>query len=211
MRRKIFSCRAIFPLLVTFFALAFASCNFFNSNDDEAIQNEIIVTVAAGTSGADTASRTAYLSVSVKDENGNALSDGGTSQAARTALPTVSTAGEFNSFTLSGSKDGGFEWQTLWASDGSSTTSALTQLNAASIPVSEGLWTFKLIAQKGGVIYTGQITRQEIVAGASERPFFYAQTFKNRRGRGELDGWRKNQRGVPRKRRYEGDGGGVRA
>ncbi|MBQ9206633.1 MAG: InlB B-repeat-containing protein [Treponema sp.] len=181
----------------TFFAaLSFIGCPLLDSSDDEeVITNEITVEVSDSQNNGASADETensaplqatsqqgdithiAYLSISVKDEDGNPLTEStasvsSESSSARVALPLVSTLTEFTSFTLNGSTDDGFSWQNLWKSDGTSSVTALSQLNSALIPVSEGFWTFKLIAQKGGVVYTAQIMRQEIVASFSNNLSF---------------------------------------
>ncbi|MBQ9206636.1 MAG: InlB B-repeat-containing protein [Treponema sp.] len=169
-RKSLFFCLA-------FLLLAAFSCKLFNEDDSDSSEStatEISVQYGESSEPSSDSAQSqgssenslAYITLSLTDENGVKISEtADSSSSARIALPLVSTASEFTSFSLSGSTDGGFEWQSLWNSDDSSSATALSQLNSASIGIAQGFWSFRLTAKKGGVTYSGQIARQEIVAG----------------------------------------------
>ena len=127
-------------------AVLFASCSLFD-DDDSPSENSA---VAASTA------KTAYLSLSIAEDS-----------SARTALPSVSSAEEFDSFVFEA--DSGSDPITKsWESD--SENSAYAKMTAEKLAVASGTWKFTLTAQRGGATYTGSLEK-EIGSGENSLSF----------------------------------------
>ena len=158
--------RNIFKALAVIAALALSSCSMFNTDKKDDV-------------GTDT--KEAYITI-------------GLNQAGRTALPEVSDADDFDSFTLSGmikSATGqvglGVTLQEYgkWSTDATST--AYTKMTAAKIAIKSGeTYNFILTATKGGAIWAAGIEKT-IETGENSLSFTLELAKLFDEGKGSLD------------------------
>ena len=156
----------IFKALAVIAALALSSCSMFNTDKKDE-------------DGTDT--KEAYITI-------------GLNQAGRTALPEVSDANDFDSFTLSGmikSAPGqvglGVNLQEYgtWSTD--ATSSAYTKMTAAKIAIKSGeTYNFILTATKGGAIWAAGIEKT-IETGENSLSFTLELAKLFDEGKGSLD------------------------
>ncbi|MBO4859866.1 MAG: leucine-rich repeat protein [Treponema sp.] len=155
--------RNIFKAFVVMAALALASCSMFNTDKKDDV-------------GTDT--KEAYITI-------------GLNQAGRTALPEVSDADDFDSFTLRGmikpapGKLGNKKEYGTWSTDATST--AYTKMTAAKIAVTSGkTYIFILTATKGGAIWGARIEKT-IETGENSLSFTLELSELSNEGSGSLD------------------------
>ncbi|MBQ9205557.1 MAG: leucine-rich repeat protein [Treponema sp.] len=142
-------------------AALFASCSLFD-DDDSPSENSAVATSTA---------KTAYLSLSIAEDS-----------SARTALPSVSSAEQFDSFVFEA--DSGTDPITKsWESD--SENSAYTKMTAEKLEIASGTWNFMLTAKKGGAAYTGSLEK-EIVSGANSLSFTLSLASLGTEGKGNV-------------------------
>ena len=114
----------------------FASCSLFEDDDDDSPIGLIVAP----------AFNKAVLSLSVAGEG-----------AARTALPSVSSAQEFESFDFEANK-GTDRITKSWTGD--SEKAAYAKMTSESFEMDAGTWNFTLTAKKGGMTYKGSIEKR---------------------------------------------------
>lgn len=149
--------RNIFKALAVVAALALSSCSMF-------------ITVEKGDNS--TESKETYITI-------------GLNQAARTALPTVSSENDFTSFTLTSKESIGSRLLGTWTSD--DTSSAYAKMNAAKIAVTAGsTYTFTLQAVKGGAKWEGSVTKT-IETGGNSLSFTLAVASLSTEGTGAIN------------------------
>lgn len=149
--------RNIFKALAVVAALALSSCSMF-------------ITVEKGDNS--TESKETYITI-------------GLNQAARTALPTVSSENDFTSFTLTSKESIGSRLLGTWTSD--DTSSAYAKMNAAKIAVTAGsTYTFTLQAVKGGAKWEGSVTKT-IETGENSLSFTLAVASLSTEGTGAIN------------------------
>ena len=150
--------RKILSALAALAALAFASCS--NLNNDEHTE------VVTGTNGS--------IKINLADSS-------------RTALPAVSDAEEFTSFTLTGTTTtagAASISKTSWETVG--TESAYAKMTAANIMVTVGAdYTFTLTAEKGGAKWQGSTTKT-IARGTNNLSFALELSSISKNGTGSL-------------------------
>ncbi|MDY6398761.1 MAG: leucine-rich repeat protein [Treponema sp.] len=137
----------------------FASCSLFEDDDDDSPIDLI---------GAPVFNK-AVLSLSVAGEG-----------AARTALPSVSSAQEFTSFDFE-ANNGAVSIKKSWAGDNEKT--AYVKMTSESFEMDAGTWTFTLTAKKGGMTYKGSVNK-EITAGANSIEFTLSLAELSNEGKG---------------------------
>ena len=151
-------------LLITLAGL-FTSCNLFEDDDDDPPSGLIVAP----------AFNKAVLSLSVAGEG-----------EARTALPYVSSAKEFESFEFRVFKDY-VDLTTIkktWTSDSEKT--AYEKMISETFEIDVGIWKFILKAQKGSVTYSGSIEK-EITAGANIIEFTLSFAELSNNGKGSME------------------------
>ena len=155
--------RNIFKALAVMTALVLSSCSMFN-------------TVKKDDVGTDT--KEAYITI-------------GLNQAGRTALPEVSGANDFDSFTLSGmikpdpDELADPEEYDTWSTD--ATSSAYTKMTAAKIAIKSGeTYNFILTATKGGATWEAK-TEKTIETGENSLSFTLELAELSNEGKGSLD------------------------
>ena len=160
MKKNILKTTALFIVLS---GLLF-SCTLFEDDSP----SEIVTAVATKTEAA----KKAVLSLSVAGEG-----------AARTALPSVSSAQEFESFDFEANK-GTDRITKSWTGD--SEKSAYAKMTSESFEIDAGIWNFTLTAKKGGMTYTGTLNK-ELVAGANSIEFTLALSELSNEGKGSVE------------------------
>ena len=160
MKKNILKTTALFIVL----SGLLSSCTLFE--DDSS--SEIVTAVTTKTEAA----KKAVLSLSVAGED-----------EARTALPSVSSAQEFESLDF-GATSGVTSITKSWTSD--STKSAYSKMLAETFEMDTGAWNFTLTAKKGGMTYTGTLNK-ELVAGANSIEFTLALSELSNEGKGSVE------------------------
>ena len=154
--KNILKLSAIFFCIV----LGFASCKVFDAEENH---TDTAVAMTAG-------STKAILSLSVADKS------------SRSALPSVSSAEEFESLALNGTSAASTITRS-WASDG--TSSAYAKMTSDKIGIDTGSWNFTLTAKKGGLTYSGT-TVKEITGGENNIEFNLSVASLSNEGQGSV-------------------------
>jgi len=160
MKKNILKTTALFIVLS---GLLF-SCTLFEDDSP----SETVTAVATKSEAA----KKAVLSLSVAGE-----------EASRTALPSVSSAQEFESFDFE-ANNGAASITKSWTGDSEKT--AYTKMTSESFEMDAGIWTLILTAKKGGMTYTGTLNK-ELVAGANSIEFTLALSELSNEGKGSVE------------------------
>jgi len=150
--------RKILSAFAAITTLLFASCSMFNTIDSNE-ENNI--------------QESACITIGVE-------------QGARTALPTVEAAQDFDTFSLTGTATTGnaVSVSETWTSDATGT--AYAKMTAASIAVTVGAsYSFTLTAKKSGVTYQGSASKQ-IAQGTNSLRFTLSLTSLATDGEGAI-------------------------
>lgn len=152
--------RKLLSALAAVTALVFASCSMGNTFEKQ----------DTGTDG-----KTAYITVGLND-------------ASRTALPSVSGADDFTSFTLKATtenENAAAVPETSWTSD--DTATAYAKMTAEKFAVTSGAsYTFTLTAVKGGATWQGATTKT-IEAGVNSLSFTLSLAALSTEGKGAIN------------------------
>ena len=160
MKRNILKTTALFIVL----SGLLNSCTLFEDDSP----SETVIAVATKSEAA----KKAVLSLSVAGEEG-----------ARTALPSVSSAQEFESLDF-GATSGVTSITKSWTSD--SEKPAYAKMTSESFEMDAGTWSFALTAKKGGMTYKGSVEK-EITAGANSIEFTLSLSELSNEGKGSVE------------------------